>query len=596
MLAVALPLSTMSSHNGTELYSLLQPDDIRILVLLPGSNNDLIQCSLEYAKRGPEGGIPYEALSYMWGPPTPIKAITLDDRPMPIRENLWKGLKSLRDEVIPRRLWVDALCINQEDVGERNFQVLLMCQIYRSATRVLIWLGDAEADSDMLFDFVATTEGNFGRVGWLNSTRRRGVGVELTEDKMETVRGAFLALCGRPYWRRVWIIQEVLCASNLELVCGTKKMSWSRFSCTFGSVIDTYLFSGTEPSTPAWSILRVRKLYSFRKDYPLVELLELCSDCESICEDIRDRIYGLLGIVDKLLEITPDYLKTPLEVYLDVVQAFLSTYSLECQRRFDDYFPPPRCTELVGLIRHLHRLLGDPLWSNDLKCFLPVPEVDLLERAREIMSIPVKQGFDTQSHVIYVGRVVPPERRHKHLPAKKIQVWNSKVKIKREMLKRIQNSLSSLDERDFHRTEFIGGYYTSPTNTSHPNYSNMSPPYTHYEGGIENGRPLAHSMSSVNIDGDNRTTGLCRAFITFDGHFGIASCRVELNDRLCSFRGISDFYFIIRKEKDLSDFNLVGQAIVLVSKILDQSISSWNSSEEEGMFDMSILSYQCLRC
>ncbi|KAF2489606.1 hypothetical protein BU16DRAFT_424386, partial [Lophium mytilinum] len=84
--------------------------------------------------------LPYEALSYVWGPPSSIYHIHLNEQSVPITKNLHDVLHRLRS-ADPRVLWIDQLCINQTDISERSSQVQLMGTIYTHASRVIMWLG-----------------------------------------------------------------------------------------------------------------------------------------------------------------------------------------------------------------------------------------------------------------------------------------------------------------------------------------------------------------------------------------------------------------------------------------------------------------------
>ncbi|KAK4169730.1 hypothetical protein QBC43DRAFT_198160 [Cladorrhinum sp. PSN259] len=117
----------------------------RLLRLFPQTLSDElwhqctdIECSFETVAL--ESAPPYEALSYAWGNEDPTVEILIDGRRFLIRPNLAYALAALRTTE-PRLLWVDALCINQDNVHERNHQVRLMGDIYRRATTVLVWLG-----------------------------------------------------------------------------------------------------------------------------------------------------------------------------------------------------------------------------------------------------------------------------------------------------------------------------------------------------------------------------------------------------------------------------------------------------------------------
>lgn len=117
---------------------------------------------------------PFKALSYVWGPPDAQHLVQIDGNTVTIRQNLAMFLQVLIDRYCPAdgkaatessvlRIWVDALCINQEDVTERNSQVTMMGDIFRSASDVLAWLGPSTRESELWFDCVEELAlGTFG--------------------------------------------------------------------------------------------------------------------------------------------------------------------------------------------------------------------------------------------------------------------------------------------------------------------------------------------------------------------------------------------------------------------------------------------------
>jgi hypothetical protein len=118
------------------------------VTLLPASTKDApIECTLSIGSLEDQN-TQYEALSYEWGDPNgPQYEILLDGQPFTVRRNLWQALRCLRTELRERTLWVDAICINQEDVLERNHQVGMMGSIYNYASSVRVWLGDRGENS-----------------------------------------------------------------------------------------------------------------------------------------------------------------------------------------------------------------------------------------------------------------------------------------------------------------------------------------------------------------------------------------------------------------------------------------------------------------
>lgn len=122
-----------------ELLSFSKPA-IRLLAINPFDETYPLTCSLRAYEF--ESCPSYTALSYEWGEPEPLAEVVINGRSLGIRHNLWLFLSVLKErqkrKVLPTdlRLWVDALCINQRDVCERNAQVSMMGSIFRQATSV----------------------------------------------------------------------------------------------------------------------------------------------------------------------------------------------------------------------------------------------------------------------------------------------------------------------------------------------------------------------------------------------------------------------------------------------------------------------------
>lgn len=121
-------------------------DSLRLLRLNPWREDDEISWSLIHTTLA--NCVPYEALSYAWGSSSLTETLNLDeggiasdDIHMAITKNLKEALVALRLTEGPRHLWVDAVCIDQANVKERNHQVAQMGTIYANASRVVVWLG-----------------------------------------------------------------------------------------------------------------------------------------------------------------------------------------------------------------------------------------------------------------------------------------------------------------------------------------------------------------------------------------------------------------------------------------------------------------------
>jgi hypothetical protein len=180
----------------------------------------------------------FYALSYVWGPPSNTAWIKVNGKYMKIRENL--AICSRHLQGVPRPLWADAICVNQDDVGERNQQALLMTRIYRSARMVLSWLGAMENATCIHAAEVilAVKEKWAGTMSWgdlFSEGKDANHGEWMTEypefwqfDAQELGIGnkywnAVNEILKSEYWRRVWTFQES-CPSNQNY----NSMRWTR--------------------------------------------------------------------------------------------------------------------------------------------------------------------------------------------------------------------------------------------------------------------------------------------------------------------------------------------------------------------------------
>lgn len=135
---------------GEELDS--SAGNVRVAIVSPGSGDDPICCCLELRNLQLDGGL-QEALSYVWGPAPASHIILVNGKDFKVRDSLYCALRHLRRPDTPREIWADALCINQADEEEKIGQIRLMRQIYASASKTTIWLGDGETEIEEDFPF-----------------------------------------------------------------------------------------------------------------------------------------------------------------------------------------------------------------------------------------------------------------------------------------------------------------------------------------------------------------------------------------------------------------------------------------------------------
>jgi Heterokaryon incompatibility protein (HET) len=143
---------TRPQHDVTYGYQPLQNEHIRIMELIPGTPDEVIRVSLHHRKVSESPS--YEAISYAWGKPVRERPIICEGGVLKITTNMLILLKRLRSLSDPLILWIDAICINQDDLLERSRQVPRMSEIFRTANTVLVWLGEEGPCTGEAFEII----------------------------------------------------------------------------------------------------------------------------------------------------------------------------------------------------------------------------------------------------------------------------------------------------------------------------------------------------------------------------------------------------------------------------------------------------------
>ncbi len=303
----------------------LAGNSIRLFELLPGRWSETIRCNIsQYAiHRRP----PYVALSYTWGSSENSKSIFLNSMPFQIRENLWSFLWHLRSEENSQMLWADAICINQNDVQEKNFQVTLMGQIYERAEAVYAWLSGKSKTFDNAFEFLnvitdAVTE-------WPRAARWKSMCKQ--NDRWLKLLHTF----SLPYWRRMWIVQEVILNSYLWIHYGWKKINWRKIE---DAVRTAGLHENKFPERWFDQLIEAPGLKLTVRRYSELSMQKLGLDAlinefrDQQCVDPRDRVYALLELGEGCKELnglSPDYSKPLAAVFHDTLRFYQWRYDAD---------------------------------------------------------------------------------------------------------------------------------------------------------------------------------------------------------------------------------------------------------------------------
>lgn len=310
------------------LYSQLGSDEFRVLLLEPGTGDDQVKCKLGVCRHS--DNIPYKALSYTWGNPAKAHQIECNGQTMGVGTNLHDALLGLRDSHRVRILWTDALCINQEDVLERNHQVRKMRTIYTDAREVLVWLGQEDEHSRRALTALKSFRFTwFGLSYPKSSSDEKAVGFDFSRtDDQKHFQPADLAsltkFLERPWFRRLWILQEVTHGKRVTLVLGKQTIEWEFFSRPLrdfyhsGLVLELLSREAQAAALAAVQMENTRRLTASGERQSLLSTLLGTSAGE--CSDVRDRIYAILSLagdydLDQHGDLHPDYQLSAEEVF-----------------------------------------------------------------------------------------------------------------------------------------------------------------------------------------------------------------------------------------------------------------------------------------
>jgi hypothetical protein len=326
--------------------------EIRTLTLIRGEFDDPIQCSLQTVSL--DDHPTYTALSYVWGDVRDNSPISVDGTVFLATKNLKLALQYIREVHQDLVLWVDAICINQNDTYERNNQVSLMGTLYSEAKEVIIWLGEADETTDGLVRVVQETG-----LPALPATDAENYEESWLQYKNTFARTIFsIAIVGlRPWWNRVWTVQEcILARSDPIFRCGPHIFLWERF---FDILIETlenvqrivpnmkeifeknpsikeiFLMrlrlskdAGDQEDFQTW--LRMTAMRSYRRKWKEVD--NGLSPASAIVATLgrqasvpHDYIYGILGLVSTEVkdQIGTEYSSSLLAVYRNFFKAML---------------------------------------------------------------------------------------------------------------------------------------------------------------------------------------------------------------------------------------------------------------------------------
>jgi len=169
----------------------------------------------------------FEALSYVWGDSSITIPIIVDGDTFQATANLNAALRALRRPQSPRLMWVDAICINQSDIPEKNVQVSLMSKLYSGAASIVVWLGPSTPDIEFAVSWAqsyAVKKFTAKSIFWLKLSTlalfSEEAKIKRSLEMFRVHRGILDIFC-LPYWDRMWTFQKyVLAKEEPVCICG----------------------------------------------------------------------------------------------------------------------------------------------------------------------------------------------------------------------------------------------------------------------------------------------------------------------------------------------------------------------------------------
>ncbi|KAF4458904.1 heterokaryon incompatibility (het-6OR allele) [Fusarium albosuccineum] len=351
----------------------LAPHEIRLMALLPGKWSDDLRCEVfRAAWKGEPKMLEYKALSYAWGLPSRNDpCVLVNDCPVKVTINL---AYALRHERLPDKcviLWVDALCIDQENNPERTFQVSQMHKIYSTAAEVIVYVGNGMQQRRV----GSRRIGNVGRCAFENTSSddvftSQSLSAWKTPSPPKTITEfdifCLLSILARPqgssnpfaplegipeaslramfeglrrmltgrWWDRIWVVQEAVVAKTITLRYGSVSAPWAILTdaarvhsqqtphqeTSQVSIDDSKVLSLLSKAT---DIDRLRRTWRQDQRPDLLSVLREFSSRKA--SDERDKIYALLGLCNSETQLKPDYSRDVRTAYqaatIDIIRA-----------------------------------------------------------------------------------------------------------------------------------------------------------------------------------------------------------------------------------------------------------------------------------
>lgn len=355
-------------------YHPLHPDgqEIRVVQIIPAtasaqsSKYSTVNCYTETIPFGDDSCsiTPYRALSYTWGDPANLVGILLNDRIVHVTENLAVALHHLAKSHPASRFWIDAICIDQANEIEKSKQVSIMGAIFKRAIEVVVWIGPCEEGSAEAVSVLRQIGEACQDVLQSNGQKLEETGIEQNASIRNKEESPVLTAIGcrwfpgnlpsfnpiyisrifqRPWFRRVWVLQEARVNPHVTFHCGDETISkialWAGGRAIIAMMNN--IFNQTRSwiaDDPLWQTLSGANFISRRTidlvrsnegevtlEQLLLETSTNLGEWSYEASDPRDRVYAIMGLASDLLTLglSSDYEKSCTDAYISAAETIL---------------------------------------------------------------------------------------------------------------------------------------------------------------------------------------------------------------------------------------------------------------------------------
>jgi hypothetical protein len=596
--------------------------EIRIIVLQPSKDISAEPvCEIYHV---PLESAEYFAFSYVWGDSEDTRPISLDGKILRVTANLELALRQVRHEENPIPFWIDAICINQEDVEERNYQVGQMREIYANALLVLAWIGPQLSDrEEKAFDLLLQIAEHFAKDKALVTDETSAWIADSVSSEFQNCSWLpLLELLERPWFSRVWVVQEVVVSKKVTIQCGTVRLSHETLMLALLAV-SAYLTTIAEASgrdiTDADHVTQPGRIHELGKindrlgvatshvkiihqsQYEKQRHLPRPESSYDIvyryngkqATDPRDKIYALLGLADESHEevprIIPDYTNEPRDIFLNAIRLHIEIHRdlkplFECcgpdrPDGFPSWMPHWNPRYNPNVMRSLQ--VGDEIKfkaSGDSKVSVN-PSLDPLVLSLKGILVDIIQAVGAQ-HEARPGEMLGDEP---YMPDAVWQSWTDIIGMGDLFRYPGQFDKMSTEDKAVASSDYIRGdidkyhaFWRTLVMNPHSDFdidywSSSSGKKTSSAPKLDEDGLSRYRMSARS----DRCCGNRRFFLTKQGYMGLSFPDIRVGDLVCVFLGL-ELPFIVRlEEKAFSvvlqglmsytvppQFSLVGEAYV----------------------------------